>query len=290
MDEIIARLAARTHGVVTRTALLDAGVSEGEIRIRLRRGTLIRIHPGVYRVGHASTSAHATYVAAVLACGPLAALSGFAAAWLWSVIRSAPPRPEVTAPTQHRLPSVTTRRCRLTPRERTIRHAVPVTTLPRTIVDLAARLDEAALARVYHEAFVRHQLRPGPVEAVLALHPNLPGAGALRRVLRGDVRLLLSKLEAAFITLLEAEGLPLPVTNRPASGRYLDCAWPEHKLVVELDSYSFHSTRHAWEEDRRRERVIRAKGFEFRRYTYEDVMAASPLMLAELRVLLAAGG
>ena len=288
MDQIIARLAARKHGVVARAALLAAGVSKRQIDSRVQKGILIPVHPGIYRVGHAATSAHATYVAAVLACGPAGALSGFASAWLWSVIRASPPPPEVIAPTQRRLRGVTTRRCRLTPPERTIRHGIPTTTLPRTLVDLASRLDEPALARAHHEAFVKHKLRPEPVEAVLALHPNLPGAGALRRVLRGDVRLLLSKLEAAFIALLEAEGLPLPVTNRPESGRYLDCTWPEFKLVVELDSYSFHSTRHAWEEDRRREREVRAQGFEFRRYTYEDVTRASPLMLAELHTLLRA--
>ena len=80
----------------------------------------------------------------------------------------------------------------------------------------------------------------------------------------------------------------MPITNRPEGGRYLDCTWPEHKLVVELDSYAFHATRHAWEEDRKRERLVRAKGYEFRRYTYEDVLGASPLMLAELRSLLIA--
>ena len=224
---MIARLASRTHGVVARTGLLDAGVSEAEIRTRLARGLLIRVHPGVYRVGHAATSAHADYAAAVMACGPRAALGGFASAWLWNVIRSSPPQPEVFAPTQHRLQRVSTRRCRLTRREVTVRHAIPATTLPRTLVDLAARLDPPDLARAFHEAHVKHRLRPEPVEAILGLHPNLTGAGELRRVLRGDVRLLLSELEAAFIALLEAEGLPLPITNRGDGGRYLDCTWPE---------------------------------------------------------------
>lgn len=289
-DRFIARLAARGHGVVARAELLDAGVSEKEIRTRLVRGTLIRVHPGVYRVGHAAPNAHATYAAAVKACGSGAVLSGFPAAWLWSIIRSAPPAPEVTAPTKHHIPGIATRRHRLTPADRTTRHAIPVTTLPRTVVDLAGRLDSPALARAVHEASVRHRLRPEHVETVLDLHPNLPGAGALRRVLRGDERLLLSKLEAAFIALLEAEGLPLPITNRPEGGRYLDCTWPDREVVVELDSYAFHSSRHAWEADRQRERLVRAKGFEFRRYTYEDVVGASPLMLAELRSLLVTSG
>jgi hypothetical protein len=73
-------------------------------------------------------------------------------------------------------------------------------------------------------------------------------------VLWGDAERILSKLEKAFIRLLKANGLPLPVTNRPAGGRFVDCRWPEHKLTVELDSYRYHRSRHAWELDRKRER------------------------------------
>ena len=67
------------------------------------------------------------------------------------------------------------------------------------------------------------------------------------------------------------EALPLPNTNRPAGGRYVDCRWPDHALTVELDGYRYHSSRHAWEHDRRREREAYARGDDFRRYTYGDV-------------------
>ena len=97
----------------------------------------------------------------------------------------------------------------------------------------------------------------------------------------------LSKLERAFLTLLREAGLPLPQTNRLASGRRVDCRWPEHGLTVELDSYRFHRTRHAWEQDRRRERDAHRRGDEHRRYTYGDVFEDSRAMLAELRTLLA---
>jgi hypothetical protein len=96
----------------------------------------------------------------------------------------------------------------------------------------------------------------------------------------------LSELERAFLRRLKVAGLPLPQTNKPARGRRVDCRWPDRRLTVELDSYRYHHSRHAWEEDRRREREARARGDEFRRYTYGDVVERPRLMLAELRELL----
>jgi hypothetical protein len=125
-----------------------------------------------------------------------------------------------------------------------------------------------------------------PVEAVLARRPRSPGATKLRQILRGNVRVTLSKLEARFLTRLREAGLELPQTNRAASGRRVDCRWPARRLTVELDSYRYHHSRHAWEQDRRREREARARDDEFRRYTYGDVFEDPQLMLAELRVLL----
>ena len=95
----------------------------------------------------------------------------------------------------------------------------------------------------------------------------------------------LSKLESGFLTLLRKNGLALPETNRVAGGRRVDCRWPERRLTVELDGYRYHRSRHAWEQDRRREREARARGDEFRRYTYGDVLEDPALMLAELRAL-----
>ena len=100
------------------------------------------------------------------------------------------------------------------------------------------------------------------------------------------MRVTLSVLEKRFLKRLATAGLPLPETNRPAGGRRVDCRWPDWRLTVELDSYRFHHSRHAWEQDRRREREARARGDEFRRYTYGDVFEEPKLMMNELRVLL----
>jgi hypothetical protein len=124
------------------------------------------------------------------------------------------------------------------------------------------------------------------VDAVLARRSNTKGAAKLRRILHGDVRVTLSGLERRFLDLMRGAGLPLPQTNRPAGGRRVDCRWPERRLTVELDSYRYHRSRYAWEQDRRREREARARGDEFRRYTYGDVVESPRLMMAEVRLLL----
>ena len=105
-------------------------------------------------------------------------------------------------------------------------------------------------------------------------------------MLRGDAKVTLSKLESAFLAMLRNERLPLPETNRPAGGHRVDCRWPKLELTVELDSYRYHQSRHAWEQDRRREREAHARGDRFRRYTGGDVFEAPRRTLAELRKLI----
>jgi very-short-patch-repair endonuclease len=153
-------------------------------------------------------------------------------------------------------------------------------------VDLAGVPSAENLARACHEAGVRHRTTPAMVEEILARRPRSRGAEKLRGILRGDVRVTLSKLESRFLEHLRGEQLLLPETNCRAGGRRVDCRWPEQRLTVELDGYRFHHSRHAWEQDRRREREARARGDEFRRYTYGDVFEHPDPMLAELRVLL----
>jgi hypothetical protein len=225
------------------------------------------------------------YLAAVRACGTGAVLSGLAAAYLWGLIKGAVPGPEVTTRTERRIEGIKTRRTRGAV-EATVWRGIPVTTVARTLVDLAAVLDAEDLARACHEAGVRYDTTPRQVEAVLAKHPRSKGAGRLRAVLTGEVRVTLSTLERTFLQRLEEAGLPLPQTNRPAGGRRVDCRWPEHRLTVELDGYRYHRSRHAWERDRRREREARARGDEFRRYSFGDVEEWPAWMLSELRALL----
>jgi very-short-patch-repair endonuclease len=288
VEKIIGRLASRSHGVVTRRELLGAGVSREEIAQRLETGALLREYRGVYRVGHRAPSVEARYLAAVRACGPGALLSGRAAGHLWGLIKGAAPPPEVTTRTERRITGVITHRARSNDVAGTTHRGIPVTTVPFTLVALAAQVPSDELARACHEAGVRYGTTPRQVDAVLAKRPRTRGAKQLRRVLHGDTKVTLSKLEQRFLALLEHEGLALPQTNRRAGTRRVDCRWPSHRLTVELDGYRYHRSRHAWERDRRREREAHARGDQFRRYTYGDVLERPALMLAELRALLRA--
>jgi very-short-patch-repair endonuclease len=287
VEVVLERLASRQHGLVTRAQLLRAGVTTDQIQHRLDRGALLRVHRGVYRVGHRAPSVEARYLAAVLACGAEARLSGRAAAHLLGLVKGPVPPPEVTTPLKRRVEGVTVRRGRRIDRaDRTIHRGIPVTAVPRTLVDLAADLPLDALARACHEAGVRYRTTPAQVAAVMARRPRTPGAAKLRRVIEGDAHVTLSALERRFLQLIREQGLPLPQTNRPAGAHHVDCRWPERRLIVELDSYRFHHSRHAWEQDRRRERDARARGDDLRRYTWTDVFETPALTLAELRRLL----
>jgi hypothetical protein len=276
VEEILAVLAAERHGNVTRQLLLAAGVTPAEIKHRLGTGYLLPQFRGVYRVGHRAPSTEATYMAAVLAVGEGSALDGLAAAYVYGLARGRAPEPEV-------IDGVTTRRCRsLAASDLTTWKGIRIPTVPLTLVALAARLEPYALAWAVHQAGIRHGTRPEHVAEVLARRPGARGRAVLLSVLSGDVSVTASALERKFLSRLRREGLPLPITNRPAGGRYVDCRWPDYKLTVELDSYRFHNSRYAWEEDRKRERQAYARGDQFRRYTYDDVYEKPAAMMREL--------
>src|SRR4051812_33461076 len=109
VERITAQIASRQWGNATRSQLLDAGIKPGAIDRRVERGLLIHEHAGVYRVGHAAPSIEATYMAAVLAAGEGALLSGRAAAHLMRLLSGSPPPPEVTAPNERRIEGVRAR-------------------------------------------------------------------------------------------------------------------------------------------------------------------------------------
>ena len=176
VEERLARLASRRHGLVTRRQLLAAAISRKEIERRIRSGLLIPVYRGVYRVGHAAPTPESRYLAAVLACGDRAVLSGLAAAHLLGLVKGRPPPPEVTAPTNRRIEGVVTRRARreLHPRDRTLWRGIPVTSVPCTLVAIAARLSPPELARAFHEAGIRHHITPERVEDALSRRPTPP--------------------------------------------------------------------------------------------------------------------
>ena len=273
--------------MVSREELLAAGLSEGQVDWRVQSGLLIPDYDGIYRLGHTAPNLESSYLAAVVACGEGSLLSGRAAAHLCGLVRARPPNPEVTTTTKRTPGGVIVHRKRfIHPRDATEYRGIPVTTVPRTVADMAGHTTPGDLALLFHEARIRFSVTPEHVEAVLA-RSRVRGAAALRRVMWGDERVLLSELERGFIALLDTHHLPLPGTNIPRGAHWVDCWWPEFRLTVELDTYRYHGTRHAWEKDQRREREARKRG-DHRRYVWGDVFETPEELLADLSPALAA--
>jgi len=240
----MASLATRAHGSVTRLELLAVGVSADQIRGRIEKGALIPEYPGIYRVGHRAPSQEASYMAATKAGGEDVFISGRPAAHALGLVKGRIPRPEVTSRRHLDIDGLRSTRCDNLVREDTrLWKGIPITSPPRTLVDLAAVLNAEALARACHEAGVKYGTAPRHVEAVLKRKPNAPGAAKLRAIITGDQKITLSKLERRFLQRLREAGLSLPHTNVRAGTKRVDCRWPEHHLTVELNSFTFHNSR-----------------------------------------------
>jgi very-short-patch-repair endonuclease len=271
LDARIAAIAGGRGGLITRQELLLAGLSPRGIRHRCERGALRKIHEGVYQVGHGELSPHARWTAAVLAGGPGAALSHRSAAALWGIRRVVGPVVEVTVPNKRR-PQTNLRfhRAHLQPDELTTHHGIPTTTPTRTLLDLAATLNQRQLERAMDEA---ERLRlPDTLSLVDVVHRH-PGARGVQKIksklAKHDLARSFTRsgLERAFTEFVEEHDLPRPITNLIVQGFECDAVWPEHRLIVELDTHDYHHTAAAFERDRERDRTLTAAGWRTVRVT-----------------------
>ncbi len=214
-DTRIAEIAARQHGLVRTSDLRAAGLSSSAVSKRRARGLLHRVHRGVYAVGHAALASHALWLAAVFAAGEGAALCGLAAAELWG-LRRAKGSITVVAPRQVRVAGVLVRRCnRLDPRDVTVRNGIPVTTVARTIVDLAEILTVEQLANVMYEAAYLGLLDIEAVEATAARLIGRRGLATLEEAIdahRKGSAGTKSEKEDTFHALIKGR-LPKPIAN-----------------------------------------------------------------------------
>jgi very-short-patch-repair endonuclease len=273
-DEAIGALAGGQHGVVALRQLLDLGLSRAAVEGRVRRKRLLPLHRGVYAVGHPALTWRGHLVAAVLACGEGALASHRAAGALHGLVRSG--RIEVTAPRERRpRPGITVHRSRLTHEDdRSLIAAVPVTSVARTLVDLADVLSEERLAKAIHQAEILRVFDLSALERAQERAGGRRGRHRLTRVLtayRPEPHLIRSEAERRLKQLCESHSLPRPQFNVTVHGYEVDAYWPEHRLVVELDSWTHHGTRAAFERDRKRDADLHAAGITTVRFTHEQV-------------------
>ncbi|MGH2922635.1 MAG: type IV toxin-antitoxin system AbiEi family antitoxin domain-containing protein, partial [Solirubrobacterales bacterium] len=209
------RLARAQHGVVSADQLARLRLSPAAIRHRARRGSLHRIHPGVYAVGRPELGPRGHWMAAVLASGSGAALSDLSAARLWEIVRRAPGRIHVTLPrgVDRRPAGITIHRRRQVKGDVVERDGIPVTSPIRTLIDLATRLDRRGLERAVNEADRIDLVSPEDLRSAIAGRRER-GVGVLRGLLdRRTFRLTDSELERRFLGLVRRAQLPLPDTG-----------------------------------------------------------------------------
>lgn len=285
-------VAASQYGVVTRVQLLDAGLTRKMVQRRLDSGHLLRLHRGVYAVGHAQLRREGRWLAAVLAVRG-SVLSHRAAAALHG-IRDSDGAVDVTTTRRVEARGVVVHRTTvLDARDVMTRSGIPVTTLPRTLVDLAAILPAAHVAKLLREADRLGRLDVPALHAVLARTSGRGGDGrrALRAALAERERLATSftrsELEDRFLALLDAHGLSRPFTNHDVHGMEVDACWPPERLVAELDGWRYHRDRAAFHDDRTRTARLMTAGYAVVRFTHAHVVDRPGWVAETVRVLLA---
>lgn len=294
-DRAIAELAARQHGVFSTAQLLEAGLTRRAIEYRIEARRLYRVHRGVLSiVPRELMTRNAFFMAAVLAGGPGAVLSHRSAAALWGMRGASGGRVEITVPKKlGRRLGLRAHRAQLPGDEITTVDGIPVTSPPRTILDLAAGLQRHELERTIEQAQVLRLQDRLSVSDLLDRYPGRRGTATLRGLIEaGKVRerVTRSELERRFLSLLEEAGLPLPSTNvhLTADGHTyeVDCLWAQERLVVELDSRAFHDDDAAFDRDRARDRRLAAAGWTTLRVTWRQIEEDAAGVLADLKALL----
>lgn len=279
---MIAALAAAQHGVVTRRQLLDAGLTVEMLRTRRTSRRLLPLHRGVYAVGHRRLRREGHRLAAVLAAGPGAVLSHREAAALHALRPAAGTRVDVTVAGQRRVLGVHVHRvARLDADDVTVVDGIPVTSIARTLVDLATAVSPQMLRKALEEAERSHRLDARAIEAALARVRGRNGAHhermreALAELASTGSTVTRSWLEDRFLALLDAHRLPRPSANAWTANMEVDAAWPAARLVVELDGWDSHHTRAAFQRDRTRSNDLQAEGWTVLRFTHADVVHRS---------------
>ena len=286
VDALIARLAARQHGNVTQLQLRDLGVTRNGIAHRVKLGRLHRVHRGVYAVGRPPRTALERASAAVLACGPGAVLSHRCALALWGLTPRWPARFAVIVQGDRRPTGIAVHRARLAPADVRRHHGISVTSPARTLLDCAPQLTDGALRRAFNDARRALGLRPGELARVVQCNPNYPGAGRLKALVGGRGGPTRSQWEDEFPAFCRRFGLPEPVMSTIVAGLEVDALFPEEKLIVELDSWGYHSDRAAFERDRERDATTLAAGHVTIRITWERMHARAAQEAARLHKIL----
>jgi very-short-patch-repair endonuclease len=281
VQRAIARIAGRQDNVISREQLLGAGLGRGAIAHRVRTGAWQRLHNNVYLLGPAAPSLLARARAAVMSCGADAVVSHRSAAEMFGLLAALGGEVHVTVPGRNVAPREGVRRHRIAGFRRgevTKMHGIPVTTVTRTICDMAGTESPREVEHAYQEALYRRIVTDRQIAAILKREPRRRGARVIRALIENPT-LTRSEKERALLRLLAQAQLPTPLTNVRLHGYLVDVYWPEHGLVLEFDGWQAHGHRNAFETDRKRDQVMLANGLRSMRVT-DRHLTPEPVALA----------
>jgi very-short-patch-repair endonuclease len=286
----VAQLAGRQHGLVSSAQLAVLGFSRQVTAGEVARGRLHPVHRGVFGVGHRSISRQGRCLAAVMASGAGTLLSHRSAAWAWGLTRRWTETVEVTAPrSRRRREGIRPHGCdRLLAEDRDIVEGIPVTAVPKTLLDFAA-VDPAYLAQALNRAAQLGLLDLLAVDDLLSRSGGRRGASRLRASLldHRDPRFTRSGFERRFLRLAREAGLPPPSTNLFVEGYELDIYWARERFAVELDTFDYHGDRGSFEADRLRQEDLKLAGIEMTRITARRLEREPATVMRRVAMLLA---
>lgn len=287
-ERAFSALANRQHGVISRQQLIVGGLGVRTISRRIEAGQLHILHRGVYVFGDGRVNRRAEWMAAVLACGDGALLSHGSACALWGLARPKRGRIDVTSPMGRQRPRIAVHEGAICDADRTKIDRIPVTTVARTLFDFAEVADEEDLWHAAEEADRLRLLRIAEIEAVCARSPGRRALRPIRHLIDAaqmpeDTQ---SPLEDRVLELCREYDLPIPMVGATVLGREVDAFWSDQKLMVEADSWQFHSHRAAFEGDRERDAAMQAEGYRVIRLTHRRMEREPATVAGQLRRLL----
>jgi very-short-patch-repair endonuclease len=295
VDARVAELAGRQFGVVSRSQLNELGLGRRAVQRRVEAGRLHPLYPGVFSVGHRLVPRQGWWLAAVLASGPDALLSHWSAAALWMIRPNSRSRIDVTVPHRSRSSDPIFRHVSAVPvDERAVEEGIPVTSVHRTILDLAATEPVDTVRAMIKEAGHHRHYDRLSLPALLGRYPGRRGVKrvslALKRLEEDPAGRPRSPLEEKFLPFICRFQLPRPRLNDwilLGPERFqVDCHWPRSRLIVELDSWKSHGTRSSFRSDRERDRALLLAGYRVTRLTWAQ-LDDEPLQIArDIRALL----
>jgi hypothetical protein len=288
----LARVASRQHGNVTVEQLRACGFTDRQVWTRAAAGSLVRVHTGVFAVGHRPPTRPSRWHAGVLAFGPDTALGYRASGASWEIVRGAVPTEVIVPPgaSGRSRDGIVVHRAPLRPADVVVRDRIPTTTLMRTVLDLAAVQDDRTFASSFEQAQVQHHLSPDLVAVEVVCRRRYRGNGRLGRLLADavDPARVRSVFELRFLRMCERQAIPRPLVNERVGPWELDFLWPDRAVVVETDGLRFHRTATTRRKDAEKDAWLQARDFVVVRLTWADVVEAPEVTGAAVRAALGA--